>query len=341
VGFFDQARSATSQLYSAFAIAANRLRDSYVFGKVFDPEVAKHYGVEQDSIVAFKQFDEGKVVYQGSSKTKELEDWIRTNSVALVGRLTQDNLDVYVRRNLPIAKLFLSIDRSTNKKQFDYYLNRMRKAAERFRNQIAVVWAKMEDFDYEVSQFGFKGKEFGLIIEKNYDAKYKYEGKFSLDGVIDFFQKFSDGQLAKWVRSEDVPEEEWEPGQVKVVVGKTFDEVVNDPDKDVLIEFYAPWCGHCKALEPKYKEVAAKLKNYSDVVVAKMDATANDWPRDKFEVSGYPTIYFVPAKEGARPVKYDGGRDVDEIVKFVKKRAKTIKKERKSKKKAAEEHDEL
>ena len=64
VGFFDQARSATSQLYSAFAIAANRLRDSYVFGKVFDPEVAKHYGVEQDSIVAFKQFDEGKVVYQ-------------------------------------------------------------------------------------------------------------------------------------------------------------------------------------------------------------------------------------------------------------------------------------
>lgn len=41
----------------------------------------------------------------------------------------------------------------------------------------------------------------------------------------------------------------------QVVVGKTFDEIVNDETKDVLIEFYAPWCGHCKTLEPKYNEL--------------------------------------------------------------------------------------
>ena len=45
----------------------------------------------------------------------------------------------------------------------------------------------------------------------------------------------------------------------QVVVGETFDEIVNDESKDVLIEFYAPWCGHCKNLEPIYKELGEKV----------------------------------------------------------------------------------
>lgn len=49
------------------------------------------------------------------------------------------------------------------------------------------------------------------------------------------------------------------PGQV--VVAENFDSIVNDESKDVLIEFYAPWCGHCKNLEPKYKELGEKVSN--------------------------------------------------------------------------------
>ncbi len=46
---------------------------------------------------------------------------------------------------------------------------------------------------------------------------------------------------------------------LQVVVGKSFNDIVNDPTKDVLIEFYAPWCGHCKSLAPKYDELAEKV----------------------------------------------------------------------------------
>jgi thiol-disulfide isomerase/thioredoxin len=46
----------------------------------------------------------------------------------------------------------------------------------------------------------------------------------------------------------------------QVVVAKQFNEIVNDPTKDVLIEFYAPWCGHCKSLAPKYEELAEKVR---------------------------------------------------------------------------------
>ena len=51
----------------------------------------------------------------------------------------------------------------------------------------------------------------------------------------------------------------------QVVVGKTFNEIVNDPTKDVLIEFYAPWCGHCKNLEPIYNELGEKVGTASVV----------------------------------------------------------------------------
>jgi thiol-disulfide isomerase/thioredoxin len=59
-------------------------------------------------------------------------------------------------------------------------------------------------------------------------------------------------KLEASVKSEDEPEEN--EGPVKIVTAKSFDQVVFG-GKSVLIEFYAPWCGHCKQLAPIYEEV--------------------------------------------------------------------------------------
>jgi len=69
-------------------------------------------------------------------------------------------------------------------------------------------------------------------------------------------QDYLDGKIEAHVKSEPIPESN--DGPVTVVTGKTFDEIVMDKSKDVLIEFYAPWCGHCKALEPKWTELGEK-----------------------------------------------------------------------------------
>ena len=122
------------------------------------------------------------------------------------------------------------------------------------------------------------------------------------------------GQIKPRIKSQPVPKKQ--SGPVKVVVGKNFDDIVKDPSKDVLIEFYAPWCGHCKKLEPIYKDLAKKYKKSKNLVIAKMDATANDAP-PQYEVSGFPTLYWVPTNDKENPIKYNGGRELEDLDKYI------------------------
>lgn len=102
-----------------------------------------------------------------------------------------------------------------------------------------------------------------------------------------------------------------------MVVGKTFDKLVLDNTKDVLIELYAPWCGHCKKLEPIYRDLAKRFKDVKHLVIAKMDATANDSP-DPYTASGFPTIYFAPVGKKSSPISYSGERSLKDLEKFIR-----------------------
>lgn len=102
-----------------------------------------------------------------------------------------------------------------------------------------------------------------------------------------------------------------------MVVGKTFEKIVLDNSKDVLIELYAPWCGHCKKLEPIYRDLAKQFKDVKRLVIAKMDATANDAP-DQYSASGFPTIYFAPAGQKMAPISYSGDRSLKDLEKFIR-----------------------
>lgn len=110
---------------------------------------------------------------------------------------------------------------------------------------------------------------------------------------------------------------------MQVVVGSTFDEIVMDSTKDVMLEMYAPWCGHCKALEPTYKKLGKHFKDNDNIVIAKMDATANDFP-SSYPAEGFPTIYFAPANGKDKPIKYEAARELDDLVAFITEKASTI-----------------
>jgi Thioredoxin domain-containing protein len=82
---------------------------------------------------------------------------------------------------------------------------------------------------------------------------------FRVENLESFLTKVVAGEVDPYIKSEPVPEDN--SGPVKVAVAKNFDEVVTNNEKDVLVEFYAPWCGHCKKLTPVYEEVGEKVSS--------------------------------------------------------------------------------
>merc|ERR1712133_101559 len=122
------------------------------------------------------------------------------------------------------------------------------------------------------------------------------------------------GTIKPHLKSEDIPED-WDKQPVKVLVGKNFADVAMDKSKDVFVEFYAPWCGHCKSLAPVWDKLGEEFEKDDNVVIAKMDATANE--ADGVNVKSFPTLKLWK-KDTNKLVDYSGARDFETLAHFVR-----------------------
>ena len=87
----------------------------------------------------------------------------------------------------------------------------------------------------------------------------------------------------------------------------------------ILVEFYAPWCGHCKKLTPEFEGAAEILsKNDPPIALAKVDATEHKTVAERFAVQGFPTLFWF--KNGVKS-EYTGGRTKDTIVQWILKKS--------------------
>lgn len=137
------------------------------------------------------------------------------------------------------------------------------------------------------------------------------------DAVVQWISQYEQGKLKPWMKSEPEPSaEERRASNVGVLVGSTFAEVTQDEKRDVLVDFYAPWCGHCRKFEPLYKQLAKSVKHVKTLKIMKLDATRNEI--EGMQINGFPTIILFSA--GANPKRqhmYQGNRQPEDMQRWL------------------------
>jgi protein disulfide isomerase len=145
--------------------------------------------------------------------------------------------------------------------------------------------------------------------------KFRFDqDDITADNLKDFIARIQSGEIEPFLKSAPIPESN--DDYVKVVVGKSWNDYVANSDKEVLVKFYAPWCGHCKTLAPHYEEAAKRLANNPNILLVKVDSTENEVAG--VEVQGFPTLKFWGKDKSAEPIEYNGGRDTEGIIQWLK-----------------------
>lgn len=316
--------SSSDKVAETFHKVADSMNGECKFAHSTDKAVLEKYGYK-NNIVLFQpdslksKFEEAERKYSDHMTLYAVKDWLKKELLGLCAHRTMDNADKFVT---PYVVAYFDVDYKKNVKGTNYWRNRVMKVGKKFRDagkNVNFAISNHKDFSHELGEYGLndvKGDKPVVAGRDKSDKKYVMQEEFSMDNLEKFVNDMLDGKLEPHIKSEPLPEDN--SGGVKTVVGKNFDEIVNNNDKDVLIEFYAPWCGHCKSLEPKYTELGEKLIDEPGITIAKMDATANDVNKP-YEVTGFPTIYFAPKGSKQNPKRYEGGREVKDFIKYLAK----------------------
>jgi thioredoxin len=90
---------------------------------------------------------------------------------------------------------------------------------------------------------------------------------------------------------------------------KSFDELISGSDKPVLVDFWAEWCGACKALSPTLRKIASEYKGR--VVTVKVNVDRKPQLASRFQVSGIPTVILF---SGGNPIlRFSGALPYDQF----------------------------
>ncbi|GER35248.1 protein disulfide-isomerase [Striga asiatica] len=302
--------------FDNFTALAEKLRSDYDFGHALDAKlIPKGESVSKPTLRLLKPFDE-LFVDSEDFNLDALEKFIQDLSVPIVTTWNSDPSNhPYINKFFegPNAKAMLFANFS---EQYDAFLSKYKDVATLYKGKgINFLFGDIESTQNAFQYFNLKQEDAPLLIVQKSDGQKYLKTKIEPDQIAPWLKDYSEGQVKPYVKSEPIPEVNDEP--VKVVVRDSLQDVVFNSGKNVLLEFYAPWCGHCQQLAPILDEVAISFKNDPDVVIAKFDATANDVPRDTFEVQGFPTMYFRSANGNLS--QYDGGRTKDDIISFIEK----------------------
>lgn len=294
----------------------NKAFDDIAFGNCSAQECLDNYKVEDGTVVVFKNFDEKRNDLAKGYSAAAFKEFVESKTKPTIMKFDEKVAQYIFGKSAP--GLFLYYDRnSENAAALEAILAEV---APQIKGVVQVVKTGItEGLETRLAEYiGVTAADLPTVRIADTRAdlkKFNMSGEITTQNILKFVEDWQAKRLSASLKSEEIPAKQ--EGPVYVLVGKSFDEIVMDPTKDVLVEFYAPWCGHCKKLAPIYDEVAQKLAHNKNLIIAKMDSTANE--TDKVSIQGFPTIKFWPAGNKDRPLEFEGERTVEGFIEYLTK----------------------
>lgn len=253
---------------------------------------------------------------------KGIKKWIAIHSLPLVVPFSEETAKSIFSGDINLH--LIAFADSTDDANYKEFMDDLEFIAEANRGEIIVVTVDFSD-DRILDYFGIDPESdmlptVRLVQVSDEEGMKKYAladgvnaSPHSMQKLIDDFQS---GFLQPILKSAPLPEETWVPGTVMSLVGETFEDIARSPEKNVVVKFYAPWCGHCKELAPIYEKVALHYKDYGDVVIAKLDSTANEVAG--VVISGFPSIKMFPSGSASSDfIDFKGDRTEEAIISWI------------------------
>lgn len=316
LGVFDSMDSENAKKFMATAM----MDDSTTYAATTDAAVKTKLGVSVESLVVLKNFDNMRDDYSLATPYDDAE--IATFIMGATTPLIQEFSDETSKKifGSGIQKhVLIFTDKDAD--HHEAILATYKEVAPEFKGQMLFV--SVPSAMSRVTEY-FGITEYPTMIIGDMSSggvkKFPYTGPHEAASITAHVTSFMTGTLKPSLKSEAVLAEDT-AGDVIILKGTSFNDIVINNDKDVLVEFYAPWCGHCKKLSPIYDELGAKYASNPNIVIAKMDMTANEIDVAGVDVKGFPTLFFFKGNEKSTPQSYESGRDLDSFVAFLEENA--------------------
>lgn len=331
----------------------NRLKDTHILPKLPEgergsTEVSDRLKPPFVTVFAPHKGEATVHIYQGQvGEVNELRTFVRQWLFPVVSLFDADSIGNTFFKD-PRPKFVLLLDSAKHADILkeaesvdprDPLLAAFRTVAERHRATVAsAVSGNTKGFEKQLfSLLGIEDEPLPLLrimsVNHNSDGRHHPAHKFrpaaplpSLNEGIDkaaeamssFVTSVLTHKLPPYFRSEAPPEVPEPKGAVRTIVASTFAaEIAREPN--VLVEFYAPWCGFCRKMEPAYKELAKRVAGVPGLVIARIDATRNEV--EGIHIAGYPTVYLYRQGE-TEPLLYAGDRSTRDMLKWLSLRVK-------------------
>lgn len=288
--------------------------DNVSFYYTYVDEVQSYYELDQqNSLIVFRSFDEGKKILSNENELSYdlMKKFFESVRLPIVAEFNDEAANDIFAAHTNAIFFFAESEESPEYKAF-YQMAKSRKYNYKFvRSSIDEgVGRKLAEFcgihkgqTNQVRAIKFVGNEV---------HKFKLP-EVTEESLAKFLEDYASDKLPKYLKSQAPVENDTSP--VKTIVSENFEELVLNNDKYVLLEGYAPWCGHCKKFEPIYVQLAEKVRHVPNLVIAKYDGSANEHP--SFPLKGFPTIKFYMRGMKTNPLDYKHPRDLNSLLAFV------------------------